>query len=80
MTEITVLLEKNDIYLLGDKNNIIVPRRYVKDVKEWCKLTGIKAHRTELDHNPSLIPKMLDVSLWHIPNEEQRLIFALRWS
>ena len=74
-------LEENGMKLTGDDRDVMVPKRYYRDVLAWCADQGIIAEGAfDHDYNARMSAFWFDVNLWRIKNEKHRMLFILRWS
>ena len=76
-----VFLEKGNIKLIGDERDIMVPHRLQMQVVHWCKDHGINAilnYRGTTER--WLVQETFKVDLWSISDDQQRVIFALKWA
>jgi hypothetical protein len=62
--------------LVGDSRYIMLPQELYNDVIAWCRDNNIKATTVSTG---SWSQAMFGVLLWKIVDDEQRLMFALRW-
>jgi hypothetical protein len=70
-------IEKKGLKLVGDERDIMVSNSLIADVIKWCDDMNIGAE--QVDVSP-ITQWSFGVNLWRIKNEQQRLMFALRWS
>lgn len=63
--------------LVGDERDIMISNQLIADVIEWCEQTGIKAEQVPTS---PMIQWSFGVNLWRIHDEQQRVLFALRWA
>jgi len=68
---VKIFAERDNFKLIGDSRDIAVDFNYRSAVWDWCNDNDI-----DLEYQGSLG----SVDLWRIRNEEQRLMFVLRWS
>lgn len=64
-------VEKGRVRLMGDERDIGVVSNYRQDVWQWCDANDI-----DLEYQGSLA----GTDLWRIKDEQQRVMFLLRWS
>jgi hypothetical protein len=67
--------DKRGYSLWGDDRDIMVALDYHRDVQEWCEANGVVA----IVNCSLLSAKAFGVILWRIDDEDQRLVFILRW-
>lgn len=76
-----VFLESGSMQLVGDERDVMVPHRLQTQVMRWCWDNDI---RCELNYQGSqerwLIQETFKMDLWKVPDEQQRVLFILRWS
>ena len=63
--------------LISDERDIMVSNQVIADVLEWCDRTGVVAEQVITQ---SVTQRMFGVNLWRVRDEQQRTLFALRWS
>jgi len=62
--------------LISDERDIMVHKDHYEQVIAWCEQMNITATSSHM----ILAPTMFGVNLWRVKDDEQRLMFALRWS
>lgn len=67
---------KNGYKLVGDSRYIMLPQELHDDIITWCHDNNIKATTVNVG---AWGQAMFGVLLWKIFNEEQRVMFALKW-
>ena len=63
--------------LQSDDRDFMLPLSLGQDIKQWCQDNNIQAVAVQ---NQVIAQSMFGVTLWRIPDEQQRAWFALRWS
>lgn len=75
-----VFRELNNFKLIGDERDIMVRSKYKLDVMNWCNDNNIEAIIPLRAGHLKLVEMTFGVTLWRVKDEQQRLMFALRWS
>ena len=70
-------LERSGTKLQSDERDIMLPLSLGREIQQWCQDNNIQAVRVQ---NQVIVQTMFGVTLWRIPDEQQRAWFALRWS
>jgi len=70
-------IESADIKLVGDHRDIMLPMKMTKEIQAWCDSNKVIAEPVQ---NHVIIQTMFGVTLWRIKDDEQRMLFTLRWS
>jgi hypothetical protein len=63
--------------LQSDDRDFMLPLSLGREIQQWCQDNDIQAVRVQ---NQVIVQTMFGVTLWRIPDEQQRAWFALRWS
>lgn len=69
-----------DLKLVSDERDVMVPSRDYKSVQNWCKENGIDAKLAMGPTVSSMSAFTFGVILWRVKDEQQRILFVLRWS
>jgi competence protein ComGF len=78
MAEIKIFAE-NDVglRLVGDSRYVMTSESLHDEIVAWCRENNIRAKTV---NSEAYMQMIFDALLWRIDNEEQRLMFALRWA
>lgn len=71
MTDFKVFAEKGRVKLVGDQRDIGIVSNYRKDVWAWCDANNIN-----LEYQGTLA----NIDVWRIRDEQQRIMFILKWT
>lgn len=71
MTDFKVFAEKGRVKLVGDQRDIGIVSNYRKDVWAWCDDNNIN-----LEYQGTLA----NIDVWRIRDEQQRIMFILKWT
>lgn len=78
MSEIKVFAGNNNgVKLIGDSRYIMTQSCLYDQIVTWCHENNIQARTVNTQAYSQMIFKSL---LWRVDNEQQRLLFALKWS
>lgn len=69
-------LERSGTKLQSDERDIMLPMNWSQEIQQWCQDNNIQAVRVQ---NQVIVQTMFGVTLWRIPDEQQRAWFLLRW-
>ena len=75
-----VFRERNGLKLVSDERDIEVPAKYRFQVHEWCFDNEIEATLATNHEGSAWAASIWGVNLWRVKDDEQRMMFALRWS
>lgn len=75
-----VFRERNGLKLISDERDIEVSAKYRAKVQEWCNDNGIKATLASPAEGTSWAASVWGVNLWRVRDEQQRVMFALKWA
>lgn len=75
-----VFRERNGLKLISDERDIEVSAKYCVKVQEWCNDYGIKATLALPVEGSSWAASVWGVNLWRVRDEQQRVMFALKWA
>ena len=75
-----IFRERNGFKLVSDERDIEVPAKYRFQVHEWCFDNGIEATMATNHEGSAWAASVWGVNLWRVKDDEQRVMFALRWS
>jgi hypothetical protein len=70
-------LERSGTKLQSDDRDFMLPMDWSQEIQQWCLDNDIQV---EVVQHQIIIQSMFGVTLWRIPDEQQRAWFALRWS
>ena len=62
--------------LVSDERDIMVSNLMIADVIKWCDDMGIRVEQVDI---PPIFQWSFGVNLWRVKDEQQRILFALRW-
>ena len=71
-----VFLESGIMQLVGDECDVMVPHHLQTQVVRWCRDNDIKC---ELNYEGAE-ERWFKMDLWRVRDEQQRVLFLLRWS
>ena len=75
-----LISQKGPIKLYALESDVAVSRKDIMDVLSWCFARGIKIEVAFTENQEQrLAKKKLDVDIWRIKNDQQRLMFLLKW-
>ena len=78
MPERKVFAENDKGYkLVGDSRYVMTNQELYSEIITWCHENNIKARTVNTEGWSQMIFRSL---LWRVDDEEQRVMFALRWS
>lgn len=78
MPEVKVFAENDSgLKLVGDSRYIMTPHRLHDDIVTWCHENNIRARTVNTEGYAQMIFGAL---LWRVDDDDQRVMFALRWS
>lgn len=80
MSNKKVFCSKDDIELIGDERDVILPIQYKMEVLNWCRKNNVIVELPMDKENEELAFLYFGVNLWRIKNDKQRMLFILRWS
>ena len=72
-----VFRERGNIKLISDERDIVVPSEYYDEIITWCHKNNIKATTSNYSARAQAV---FGVLLWRVKNEQDRVLFALRWA
>jgi len=72
-------IETNGLKLISDERDIMVPSRLFDDVVAWCNINHIDVTVPQGTYSHSTAASIFKVHLWRVKDQEQRMLFALRW-
>lgn len=72
-----VFAEKDNVRLVSDERDIMVPTKYYDEIIDWCNEHGITA---KTSNHSAWAQMTFGVYLWRIKDEQKRVMFALRWA
>ena len=72
--------EREKYRLTGDPRDIMVPADCKKDVVLWCRQMGIDLEIPMNRDNQDIVERYFGVNLWRVRDEQQRIMFVLRWA
>lgn len=72
-------IEINGLQLVSDERDVMVPAKHYTNVVEWCKQNNIDIAQIQGTYNHYIAMKMFKVNLWRVKDQEQRVMFILRW-
>ena len=72
-----VFRELNNIKLISDERDIMVPCEHHDEIFTWCHENNIKATTSNYS---AFAQAIFGVLLWRVKNEQDRVLFALRWA
>ena len=75
-----VFMTKGELRLHGDERDQVVPSKLRKHVYEWCVRNGVVADMPLSRDGVYISEKYFGVDLWRIKDDQQRMLFVLRWS
>ena len=70
-------LERSGTKLQSDDRDFMLPMSLSQEIRQWCQDNNIQVEAVQ---HQIIIQSMFGVTLWRIPDEQQRAWFALRWS
>ena len=70
-------LERSGTKLQSDERDIMLPIDWSQEIQQWCQDNDIQVEAVQ---HQIIFQSMFGVTLWRIPDEQQRAWFALRWS
>lgn len=70
-----VLAERAGFKLIGDDRDVAINRQQRNEVWQWCSDNGIYAEY----NGPGSGGSFFGVDLWRIKDEQQRMLFLLKW-
>ena len=70
-------LERSGTKLQSDGRDFMLPMSLSQEIRQWCQDNNIQVEAVQ---HQIIIQSMFGVTLWRIPDEQQRAWFALRWS
>jgi hypothetical protein len=75
-----VFLKAGGNQLISDERDIMVAARYRSQVIQWCRESGVEVEDPQCNYTHDIAQKMFGVNIWRIRDEQQRVLFALRWA
>lgn len=75
-----VFRKGNGFSLVSDERDIAVPAKYRREVLDWCDANDIEATLALTGTSTNLAEITWGVTLWRVQDEQQRLMFILRWT
>lgn len=66
--------------LVSDERDVMLPANIRKDVEQWCILNNVKYEFVHHGGDSTLMQRFFKVNLWRIRDNEERMLFVLRWS
>ena len=76
-----LILHKDSIKLYAAETDVAVSRKDIMDVLSWCFAMGIKVEVAFTENQEQhLAKKKLNVDIWRIKDDQQRLMFLLKWA
>lgn len=75
-----VFLKVGRNQLISDERDIMVAARYRSQVLQWCRESGVEVEDPQGNYTHEIAQKQFGVNIWRIRDEQQRVLFALRWS
>ena len=69
-------LECSGTKLQSDERDIMLPMDWSQEIQQWCQDNDIQVEAVQ---HQIIIQCMFGVTLWRIPDEQQRAWFLLRW-
>jgi hypothetical protein len=75
-----VFITRDKYTLMSDERDFVIPVKHRMEVIEWCQQFDIKAEIPLDELNRHLTHTYFGVDLWRVKDDEQRLMFALKWS
>jgi hypothetical protein len=76
-----IFIEKDGFKLISDDRDVMVPSKYCYDVITWCHKMGIKLEVAFTESEGQyLAKKFFDVDMWRVKDDQERMMFTLRWS
>jgi hypothetical protein len=70
------IVDKRGYALMGDERDIMTSSRHYQEIIDWCRDNGIDA----VANSCGMSALAFGVVLWKVVDEEQRLVFLLRWA
>jgi len=75
-----IFIEKDRYQLRGDSRDFALPVEHTKVMLDWCEQQGINVECPLDNDNQYLARNYFGVNLWRVRDDEQRVVFMLRWS
>jgi hypothetical protein len=72
-------IETNGLKLISDERDIMVPSRLFDNVVAWCNINHIDVTVPQGTYSHNTAARIFNVNLWRVKDQEQRMLFALRW-
>jgi hypothetical protein len=69
-----------NLELIGDERDVMVPARHRLAVLDWCDANDIAAEITMGSTHSAWSASTFGVNLWRVKDEQQRVLFLLRWA
>ena len=73
-------IDINGLKLTSDERDVMVPAKYYDDVISWCNAVGIDLTVPGGNYSHQSAKKLFNVNLWRVKDEQQRMMFVLKWS
>jgi hypothetical protein len=70
-----VFARRGEFELIGDERDVMVDWHRRMEIWAWCDENGIDIEYSDSAH----ITKHFGVDLWRIKDEQQRVLFILKW-
>jgi hypothetical protein len=70
-------LERSGTKLQSDDRDFMLPMGLSQEIRQWCQDNDIQVEAVQ---HQIIIQSMFGLTLWRIPDEQQRAWFALKWS
>ena len=71
-----VFADRAGFKLTGDERDIAVNWQKRHEVRDWCSVNNI---RVEFNDKNTVSGKFFGVDLWRVKDEQQRMLFLLKW-
>ena len=69
-------LERSGTKLQSDDRDFMLPMNWSQEIQQWCQDNDIQVEAVQ---HQIIFQSMFGVTLWRIPDEQQRAWFLLRW-
>ena len=74
-----VFLSMGNLKLISDERDIALPRKQMLEVINWCKVNDIDIENPLSLSTDQLSARIFDVNIWRVKDNNQRMLFVLRW-
>jgi hypothetical protein len=74
-----IFTETNGLKLISDERDIMVPSWHYDEVVAWCNINHIDVTVPQGTYSHNSAARIFNVHLWRVKDQEQRMLFALRW-